>query len=30
MAVSNDTYNNDIFDMSDNCGEKDASTINAR
>jgi hypothetical protein len=30
MAVSNDTYNNDVFDMSDNCGELDGSTMNAR
>ena len=30
MAVSNDTYNNDMFDMSDNCGELDGSMHNAR
>jgi hypothetical protein len=30
MAVSNDTYNNDMNDMSDNCGEEDGSTMNAR
>jgi hypothetical protein len=30
MSVSNDTYNNDIFDMSDNCGEQDGALHNAR
>jgi hypothetical protein len=30
MAVSNDTYNNDIFDMFDNCGEQDGSMHNSR
>jgi hypothetical protein len=30
MAVSNDVLNNDINDMSDNCGEEDGSTMNVR
>jgi hypothetical protein len=30
MAVSNDVLNNDIFAMSDNCGEEDGSTMNVR
>ena len=30
MPVSLDTYNNDIYDMTDNCGEIDGSSVNAR